>query len=492
MGMSRHNYLILLISILAFLSITVTADQIFEHVPHSEDEAAYIFQAQVFAQNRLTVPTPPNEDAFWSPFVVDYQDQRFGKYPPGWPFLLSFGMRLGMPWLVNAGLAVLTLVMLAKIGQMIYGGLSGVWTAGLALVTPGFLVLSSSLLSHTASLFWVTLAFFALVHLSSLHPGQYYQFQIYSFLIGAGLGAAFVTRPFAAFGIALAIGPFLLFLLIQRAVPWWIIVWLLMGGGLVSALLPLYWWQISGDPGFNPYLLVWPYDRIGFGPDIGPEGYTLDIALRINTRLKLEALATGLFGWPGWLNLIFLPTPFLLHVANRWDWLWLGTIGGIIFVHIFYWAFGGVDGGFPRYYYDALPALLLLTVRGIQSLSQTLNRVYPRLAYIPLIAVGCLILYNLTWSTPALLSAQKGKYGITPAPLTAVKQANLTPPALILVQNVESWSDFAAPFAANSPTLNGPVVFAIDWNPTLTERVRQQFADYECWELQDENLELCD
>ncbi|MCB0213650.1 MAG: hypothetical protein KDJ52_30190, partial [Anaerolineae bacterium] len=106
--------------LVAFVVITLISHHIFEHVPHSEDEVAYLFQAKVLAENRLTVPTPPQAHAFWSPFVIDYEQQRFGKYPPGWPLLLSLGIRLGAPWLVNAGLATVSLALIGWLGYRYY------------------------------------------------------------------------------------------------------------------------------------------------------------------------------------------------------------------------------------------------------------------------------------------------------------------------------------------------------------------------------------
>ena len=532
------------ICLAAFVVIALLSAQIFEHIPHSEDEVAYLFQAKVFAQNRLTVPTPPNSDAFWSPFVVDYQGQRFGKYHPGWPLLLSLGVRLNAPWLINALLGTLTLAFIAWLGYRFYYDDDNPITsyipliaAGLGVLTPGFLFLSSSLLSHAASLFWATVALVALFQLISSfefrvsgsigtqHAIRRQRF--YAGLVGFSLGASFITRPFAALGIGLAVGIFILILIIRVELKWTVLLWLTVGGLLMTAILPLYWWAITGNPTFNGYLLVWPYDRIGFGDNIGPEGYTLYDAIFLNTNLKLRTLARGLFGWPGWSNLLFLPVPFLARRANRWDWLLLGTILGMIFVHIFYWAFGGVDGGFPRYYYDALPGLLLLTARGIvisfeflrgweltlpfntTGIDEAKRRGYvlpqehqteaPRpddrkfraswlLVWLLIIFTG----YNLIFNLPPLLAAQKGKYDITPTPLQVVEQANLSEPALIFIKDVDLWSDFAAPFVANSPTLDGPVVYAIDWGvPSLTEQVRQQFADRACWELQGETLQRC-
>lgn len=485
--MPNYHWQIIIIGLVAFGTIAIVADRIFEHVPHSEDEVAYLFQAKVLAQNRLTVPTPRNAAAFWSPFVVDYQGVRFGKYPPGWPLLLSLGVRLGVPWLINALLAVLTLTLIAQLGREFYSPIIGLGAAELGLVTPGFLFLSSSLLSHAVSLFWVTVALWAFFRLTQASGRSAF----YAVIVGGALGAAFITRPFAALGVGLVLGLFLLTLLLRGEVAWSILPWLVWGGLSLALLLPLYGWAISGSPTFNPYLLVWPYDRLGFGPEVGPHGYTLHDAIFINTHLKLMALTTGLFGWPGWSNLLFLPIPFLSRQANRWDGLLLGLSGGVIFIHIFYWAFGGVDGGFPRYYYEALPAFLLLTTRGIYLLGQSLDRLQPRLRYLPLLLVITFVIYNFFWTLPPLLAAQKGKYNITPEPLQVVEEANLAKPALIIVKKVESWSDFAAPFTANSPTLDGEVVYAIDWNPALTQQVRAQFAGRHCWELQGQRLSRC-
>ncbi|NJN97217.1 MAG: hypothetical protein HC875_25565 [Anaerolineales bacterium] len=186
----------------------------------------------------------------------------------------------------------------------------------------------------------------------------------------------------------------------------------------------------------------------------------------------------------------------------------------MIFVHIFYWAFGGTDGGFPRYYYDALPAFLLLTVRGIQIsgdlLAQSDERPSPRrwrasplpgrergwgrgwLRWLPIFAAILFTAYNLLWTLPLLLATQKGKYGITAAPLEVVEQAGLSEPALVIVKNVARWNDFAAPFAANSPTLAGPIVYASDEGAEMTKNLREQFKDRTCWELEGKELKRCE
>ncbi|GAB4443632.1 MAG: hypothetical protein Kow0031_25920 [Anaerolineae bacterium] len=479
------------IALTAFAAAALFAHAISGPVPHSEDEAAYLFQAQLFAQNRLTAPTPPLADAFWSPFVLDSNGHRFGKYPPGWPMLLSLGVRLNAPWLVNALLGAATLAMVALLGFCCYSPpkeatQTGLLAAALGLATPAWLFQSGLMLSHAASLAWATLALLGLCAVT--RPGASPRRSV---LTGAALGLAFITRPFAGLSLGLAIGLFMLMLVARRQLDWRALPWLVAGGLPLALLLPLYHWAIGGSPLFNPYLLVWHYDRIGFGPDVGPHGYTLHDAIFINTRLKLATLAAGLYGWPAFLNLLFLPIPFVARRANRWDWLLLGVIGAVVGLHLFYWAFGGADGGTPRYYYDALPAFLLLTARGILILSQALGRLRPRLAALPLLLVAGLVAWNLAFNLPPQLAAQRTKYGISPAPLQAVAQANLPQPALVLVRHVDSWADFAAPFSANSPTLNGPLLFAIAWDDNWARQLRRQFPDRSCWELSGVTLTPC-
>ncbi|MCB0168338.1 MAG: hypothetical protein KDI79_29185, partial [Anaerolineae bacterium] len=237
---------IIALCLVTFVAITLITQHIFEYVPHSEDEVAYLFQAKVLAENRLTVPTPPQAQAFWSPFVIDYDQQRFGKYPPGWPLLLSFGIRLGAPWLINAILGTVTLALIGLLGYFYYCTdeadrsrcLVPLLAVGLGVVTPGFLFLSSSLLSHAASLFGVTLALVALFQTVTVSKYRY----LYGIGVGAALGATFITRPFAALGVGLAVGIFVGGLVLRRELQPSLLLWIAGGGLLVSLLLPLFWW----------------------------------------------------------------------------------------------------------------------------------------------------------------------------------------------------------------------------------------------------------
>lgn len=363
----------------------------------------------------------------------------------------------------------------------------------LGLTTPVFLAMSGSLLSHNASLAWTGL--FLWRYLRLLRDGRVFD----GVVAGLSLGLVFLTRPFAALGVGLPLVAYLLGMALagRHARLRRPLVGLLLSAGLVAALLPAYWWAVTGEARLNAHVLVWPYDRPGFGPDVGAQGYGL-FELWNNLVFNLWALNTGAFGWPGWLNLIFIPLPFVLQKPRREEWLLLSIPLSLIAVHLAYWQYGGHDAGFPRYYYDGLISLLLLTARGVQLLGRRLAALAGSapcawrapLAALPYALAAIFIASNLIFFTPPALRSYRTKNGISAAPIRAVEAAGLTN-ALVFIANYRTWSDFAAPFAANSPTLDGPVVFAIAEDEQQDARVISQFPGRTCWVWSAEQLVRC-
>ncbi|MBL8161672.1 MAG: hypothetical protein JNJ61_06760, partial [Anaerolineae bacterium] len=114
---------------------------------------------------------------------------------------------------------------------------------------------------------------------------------------------------------------------------------------LVGLIIPAYNYAATGDARKNLYLLVWPYDRVGFGEGYGRNGHTLEKGLR-QTRWDLSLTAADLFGWQigsfdeearqhilleadYWPNLglswLLLPFGLIIGLKRRWTWwaLWL-------------------------------------------------------------------------------------------------------------------------------------------------------------------------
>ena len=150
--MSRANRIALLLSLIAVLAAYWIADRILERIPHLEDEMAYVWQAQALARGRLTLPSPPEPKSFLVPFVVDYDGQRFGKYPPGWPIVLAIGELLHLRSWINPLLAGLGIWLIYQIGKKSMGETVGLLAAGLTVTSPLFLMNAGLLLSHPLGL----------------------------------------------------------------------------------------------------------------------------------------------------------------------------------------------------------------------------------------------------------------------------------------------------------------------------------------------------
>jgi hypothetical protein len=118
--------------------------------PNSGDEYAYLYQAQTMAAGRLwNTPLEP-ADVFAFNYVVQEPGRVFGSFPIGWPLALALGIGLRMPpWLVNPILGALTIALVWRLGERLYGPRAGVSAAALVAVSPFFLFNGASYFSHT-------------------------------------------------------------------------------------------------------------------------------------------------------------------------------------------------------------------------------------------------------------------------------------------------------------------------------------------------------
>ena len=445
--------LILLICVLAFLLTASAAYFAFERLPHLEDEVAYLFQAKTLALGRLTVPSPGHPDSFWTPFVLDHEGQRFGKYPPGWPAVLATGVLAGGPWWVNPLLSAVALYLVFRIGETLYDGRTGLLAAFLGAVSPLFLVLGGSFLSHMASLVWLLL--FSLWFIWTAQ-GRRRWFALAS---GLALGMAFLTRPLTAVAFSI---PFLVYSVIQvvrRRQPHWPNYLLVaFGAGSLALVLPLYQWAVTGDPFLNPYTLWWPYDRLGFGPGIGamPGGHSPYYAW-INLKQDLSRSSTDLLGWPAlsWL-------PLLLGLALRprrsRDWALLVPWLCLVFAYLFYWIGSPARLWGPRYYFEAFPGLWLLAAVG---LLKTWEWAQPRQRWVrAALATALAILFavNVFVNIPYRFGEAHGFYGISRAQLRPVEEAGLHN-ALVIVY-ADRWLEYGALMAGMGPLLDDDIVYA--------------------------------
>jgi 4-amino-4-deoxy-L-arabinose transferase-like glycosyltransferase len=466
----------------AFAGAAWTSQSVFERLPHTEDESAFLFQAQTVASAQLVADAPEIPAFFSMPFIIVREGMWFGKYPPGYPIALAPGVLIGQPWIVNATFAALCVLVIYLLGRRYYGENTALIAGFLLIVSPFFLLQAGSLLSHIVSLFW-TLLFIALFVRARSQLG-------FALPIAGGiaLGMLLLTRPLTSVGVAL---PFAIWsvasIVRQRRIHR---SYLIMAATTIPFVLAYLAYNnlTTGSPFQTAYELWWPFDRIGFGPDIGVNGHDFEDGIR-NTRANLDALGQFLFGWPGRLSLvpaIALSIASLTTLLSRswhrpdcaqndrlspegFDLLLASVAISIVAIHILYWTPGQMYG--PRYYMEAVGPLVLLSARCFDRLGASIAigiaSIRPRIrapqawSYGLVVAVLALLTVyaHISWA-PQQFDRFRGWNNITGEDVAIVKSYQLDN-ALVFVER-RAWTDYAPFFAENRPSLDTNVVYASD------------------------------
>ncbi len=452
---TRYHWLAVGACLVVFAAARLIASLVLEQVPHLEDEVAYLFQAQVFSVGKVYATLPPQPDCFHMPFIVDHEGRRFGKYPPGWPALLAIRVWMGQAWWVNAALAALTVALTSRLGREVGNGLlTSAVAAGLAATSPFLLLLSGSMMSHTACLAFVT-AFLWCFRRTCCQANGHIRSR-WALAAGLALGCAFAIRPFTAAAVAVPACLHTTWRLVRYR-EWRRASVMALGFALLALIgfyVNLLW---MGDPLLPPYVLAWPFDRPGFGPGHGPReaGHTLLLGVN-NVAVPLWLLASHLHGWPG-VSLAFVVALFLFKPRRFWDVFLAATSLSLALAYGAYWATGDLFG--PRYLHEGASALFILSAAGIVRVGRWVRgkglgwwRAY-RAMLVLLVGV------NLFVYLPVQFRRYRGLYGITAKPREILEQADLHD-TLVIVDGGGEWQGYAVPFSMNAPTLDGDVVYA--------------------------------
>lgn len=487
--MTISDRLALTIAILAVFITAWIAIVIFEELPHLEDEYAYIWSAQTISAGHLMIPSPPEPKNFLVPFVVDHQGQRFSKYPLGWPALLSLGERFDLRTWINPLLAGLGIWLIYRLAQKVFGDLVGLLAAGLTLTSPFFLMNSSVLLSHPWGL--VLSAAFTLFWLDVVDQPKVIPGWLPPLGAGLTLGALILSRPLTALGLGIPFGIHGLFLIIRgdHAVR----VKIFTTGFIVLFVGSLHFlWQyaLTGNPWCNPYTLWWPYDRLGFGPGYGvtEQGHSFSLAWQ-QAKRSLNAGYSDLFGW-GKFSWLFLPFGMWAGRKRKKSWLIITIFPTLVTIYAAYWVGSWLFG--PRYYYETLPVLVILSAAGIAYLAgwkgfHTKSSIQPKELHAarPIFVAGLVALLigaNLIYYIPGRIGSMKGLFGTTGAQLTPFLSAdaqNLTP-ALVVV-HAENWRDYSVLLELSDPLLESPFIFTYSRGVKEDAAGAAHFPDRNVW-----------
>lgn len=472
--MSSADRLALVLCLFAIIAAALVGGNVFDNMAHLEDEFAYVWQAQAISRGDLTVPSPDFPDHFMVPFVVDYKGRRFGKYPLGWPALLSLGVRLGIRSWVNPLLAGLAVWLTYRLGKRIQNEKVGLLAAGLTLTSPLFLIQTGTLLSHPWSLVLsmvFILCWYEGISAEDRRSGGVYWLS--AVLGGSCLGLLGLTRPLTMVGMAIPFGIHGLFLLARGDTLQRKRVILTGAVALTLGSLHFLWqWALTGDFFKNPYTLWWPYDKVGFGPGYGvmEGGHNLRLAWW-NTKHSLRTGLSDLFGW-GKLSWLFLPFGLWAFRKNTRALLLGSLFPGLVMVYGAYWVGSWLLG--PRYYFSALPGMSIFTAAGIitvggWSLERGRSILHTRRGWRklqPLLttaAVFMLLAANIFFYLPVRFQGLHGLYGIQREDLRPfqTEEVRELAPALIIVHS-EQWMPYGSYLELTTPYFDTPFLFA--WN----------------------------
>ncbi len=449
-------------------------------IPHIWDEASYFFQARLFADGRLAGVAAP---AGLGPLVRTYfvlDDVRsYSVLPPGWPGALAVGVAAGATWLVNPLLAAGCAPLLYAFVSALWGRVRARYALLLLCACPFFLFLSASLMSHTFSLFATLLAALGFVR------GR--DSPTLSCVGGLGLALLFLTRPLegALLGLVLA-GLHVRSAMLTRR-------WLLRTPLFLVAIAgPACWMAFNGAVGSGPFDV--PVDRyfhtvlgtengLGFGPDRGLEtwfhhlgpGHT-PLEAWFNLQFNLHSANEKLWGWPGGAMLV-LALGLADRRRPRTPRAVLLFCVVLVGAYMLYWYHGECMG--PRFYFVLLPAIVLLTYKGLAVLGRATETSGTAIALlvIPLTLIVHVPTYGLTYYRNARGISESARDELADPPRR---------PAIVLVDDAPPHHYFFCAAPLNDSALSNDVIYALDRRDLHDEaRLRREFPARWIYRFQD-------
>ena len=350
--------------------------------PISTDEAAYLFQAKIFAAGHLTAPAPPIPEFFEQSWVV-VTPRMYAKYPPGQSLVLAPGVWLGLPWAVP-------LLLNAVAGGLLFALLRRGLGAATALLVWVAWILSTMAMSWQSTYFSeVTLMVCWLGAAAAVwrwHDGGRARWLVLAAL-AAGFGV--LTRPLSILLLTLPL-VVLIGLSLRRSRRWRDLMLAAMTFGAMLLLLPAWNLSTTGEAGRSPlreytetYL---PWDRLGFAvestaarrappPDLAFIAPQLVRVHREHTFARLprtlaervDQVARSLFG--GWRILLLITALVGVWKLGRPGWIICAAAVAQFLGH----AVWGHQAGWTLYYAESAPLWYIPGALGVVAILRWLG-----------------------------------------------------------------------------------------------------------------------
>jgi 4-amino-4-deoxy-L-arabinose transferase-like glycosyltransferase len=341
-------------------------------LPRYHDEAAYLLQAQIFADGRWAAPPPPIPEFFEQAHTL-VTPVRAGKYPPGTALMMTPGAYVGLPGVPIALLAGITAALLFALGRRVGGTAAGALCVLLWLGSPDNLRFRAAYLSES-----VTTALWLLGLWSVLRWREDGRAR-WLLVLGLATGWQAITRPLTALAFAVPLG-IVGAVAAYRMRRWSVLVLPVVACAAVTALL-LVWSKQTMGSWREPPIVVYtrdymPWDRLGFGYDSTPppKSAPADIAaltfreahehhtlanLPVTLATRVTSVWHGMF--PGWRTVLL---PFAIVGL-----MGIGLVEGVavacaVTLVLAYLSYAH-NPDWTVYYLETLPIIALIAARGV-------------------------------------------------------------------------------------------------------------------------------
>jgi 4-amino-4-deoxy-L-arabinose transferase-like glycosyltransferase len=459
----------------------------YQRHPHIADEVVYLYQARYFASGMLTMTAPAVPEAFHIDLMNVENGRWFCPVPPGWPLVLAFGAFFGLAWLVNPLLAGLTVLLAYSLIRELYDRSTARFAVLLMCASPWYIFMAMNFMTHILTLCCALAAALAVIRSRKTNNALW--------ALAGGMAAGFVTliRPLDGIIVGGLVG-LLAIGVGGKRLKLLSIAGFGLGCILIGATQLGYNKLLTGNPmtfpinAYNDKYHGHNSNAYGFGPDRGM-GWEIDpnpghgpVDAIINANLNTTSINFELFGWSTG-SLLFFALILFSGTMTKEDYLLTGVCVAVFVAYFFYYFSGGPDFG-ARYWFLMLLPLVVLTVRGVQSLERKFT---PALGSYPLASTGVMVA-TLSLSALSLVNyfpwRAIDKYhhylGMRPDMRSLAAERGFGK-SLVLIRG-DAHPDYASAAIYNPLDLHADApVYAWDRNPEVRAEVLKAYPDRPVW-----------
>ena len=405
---NRQRIFLFIIFFTPLLATLLISHFVFDQIPHVQDSIAQLFQAKIFASGRLYTTSHPLKEFFDYTHMIN-NGKWYSQYPPGHALFLMFGVLLSMPWITNPLLGALSVLLIFFLGKELKDAKTGQLAAILTIFSPFFLFMSSEFMAHSSAMFAITL--FALFFAKAIKHQKYR----YAFVAGIGLGLCAIIRPYTAFALSIPFLSYGIILAIRKTKKYLPFFAVIIGFTLFFLVLLFLYNQITnGHPFKFGYTVLYGKSHgLGFGKATWGPPHTLSRGI-VNFWDSIKALNFHLFGWP-YMSLLPILALLISKKMGKWDCIIFLSFLCLAIAHIFYWYHDLCFG--PRFLYEALPFLVILSARGLNAIFDSIKRRVKgknisnrTIKLIFGIILVLLFFYNIAHTIPILIKGDEPNY----------------------------------------------------------------------------------